>query len=150
MEMKPYNDIYMQEVPAVIIDVLSMEFMKNQYQNLKLNLIESAIHTQILNVIKAREVLLDGLVIKLMLGETSLEELQKTYGDLFLTNVRILDRCLENIEKKQFTNMFEKKYLLPQAIAQIMLERFKTDPVTTVEQLKEIIEKILNGLYLIH
>lgn len=139
-EMKPMRDKNMQEVATVIVDSLSAEFLKKQYPNLKANFIENSIHTQIRNVIKAREVLLDGLVIKLMLGETTIDELIKKYGDLYLKNTRILNRCLSNIENKQFTNMFEKKYLLPEAISQIMLERFKISPKTTIEQFKTIVE----------
>ena len=139
-KMKPFKDENMREVGPVIVDALSAEFFKEQYPNLEINLLESAIHTQIQNVIKAREVLLDGLVIKLILGETSIDELKKNYGDLYLKNTRILNRCLDNIENKQFTNMFEKKYLLPQAISQIMLEKFKIDPITSVRLLKTIIE----------
>lgn len=138
--MKPMKDKNMSEVATVMVDALSAEFMKKQYPNLKINIIENAIHAQIQNIIKAREVLLDGLVIKLMIGEITLDELQKKYGDLYLNNTRILNRCLDNIETYKFTNMFEKKYLLPQAISQIMLERFKNDPTETIKQFKTIIE----------
>lgn len=138
--MKPMKDKNMQEVATVIVDVFSAEFFKKEFPNLQINFIENAISTQIQNVLKAREVLLDGLIIKLMVGEITLEEVQKKYGDLYLKNTSILNRCLNNIENKQFSNMFEKKYLLPQAIAQIMLDRFKTDPAVAVKQLKTIIE----------
>lgn len=139
-KMKGMRDINMQEVATVMVDAFSTEFMKKQYPNLQANFIEDSIHTQVQNVMKAREVLLDGLVIKLMLGETTIDELKKDYGDLYLKNTRILDCCLDNIENKQFTNMFEKKYLLPQAISQIMLERFRVDAHTTIKQFKSIIE----------
>ena len=139
-KMKKMRDTNMQEVATVMVDVFSNEFLKTRYPHLRVNFIENSILTQIQNVMKAREVLLDGLVIKLMLGETTIDELKKNYGDLYLQNTRILSRCLDNIEKKEFSNMFEKRYLLPQAISQIMLERLMADPNNTVKQFKTIIE----------
>lgn len=140
IEMKSSKDKNMAEVAPVIIDAFSAEFMKNKYPDLQINFIEDAIRSRIQNIIKAREVLLDGLVIKLMLGEITIDDIQKKYYDLYLKNTRMLYRYIDNIERKKFTNMFEKRYLLPTAISEIMLEKLRTDPKSAVKQFKTILE----------
>ncbi len=138
------KDRNMSEIVPVILDVISNCYLSQNIPSLESNFNANAIHTQIQNVIKAREVLLDGLVIKLMLNEITLDEIKSKYGGLFLKNTNILKRCLNNIETYKFTNMYEKRYLIPQAIALKMVDLYKTNPEKAIELFKEILKNDSN------
>lgn len=138
------KDRNMSEIAPVILDAISNYYLSQNIPSLESNFNANAIHTQIQNVIKAREVLLDGLVIKLMLNEITLDEVKSKFGDLFLRNTNILKRCLENIETYKFTNMYEKRYLIPQAVALKMLDLYKTKPEKAIEIFKEILQNDAN------
>jgi len=134
------KDKNMSEVAPVILDAISNYYLSNRMPHLKSNFNTHAIHTQVQNVIKARETLLDGLVIKLMMNELTLDDIKAKYGNIFLRNTNVLKRCLENIETYNFTNMYEKRYLLPQAIALNVLDIYKKQPDEAVKLFKEILK----------
>lgn len=138
------KDNNMVEVFPVILDAISNHYLSQTIPNLESNFNAHAIETQIINVVKAREALLDGLVIKLMLGETTLDEIASKYGHIYLTNTNVLLRCLENIENIEFTNMYEIRYLVPQAIALKLLDIYKDNPKQAVSLAKEILQNDTN------
>ncbi len=144
IKCKAPKDRNMSEIIPVILDAISNYYLSQNIPSLESNFNANAIHTQIQNVIKAREVLLDGLVIKLMLNEITLDEVKSKFGNLFLRNTNILKRCLENIETYNFTNMYEKRYLIPQAVALKMLDLYRTNPEKAVEIFKEILQNDTN------
>ena len=144
IKCKAPKDRNMSEIIPVILDAISNYYLSQNISSLEFNFNTNAIHTQVQNVIKAREVLLDGLVIKLMLNEITLDEVKSKFGDLFLRNTNILKRCLENIETYKFTNMYEKRYLIPQAVALKMLDLYKTKPEKAIEIFKEILQNDAN------
>jgi len=136
----PLKDIKMKEIPTVITDHLSARFLKGKYPKLRENFVEDDKFSQIDNVIKARECLMEALIVKVMNGETSYEEVMKKYGHLYQGHLDILTRCLERIETIQFEDiLFEERYLVPQMIAVEMRERFKKNPELVAQQLKEIL-----------
>ena len=139
-ECRNWKDKDMAEIIPVIVDTLANHYFQTEFPELAENFNEDLISTQVSNVVKARYVLLEGLVIKLMLGEITLNEIQQRYGYMFLRNTRMLENCLESIEKYRFANMFEKRYLLPQAIAQLFMEKYKTNPQEAIKTLKTILE----------
>lgn len=138
LHLQPHSDENMREVCTVICDQLSNNYLKGLYPNLNKNFNENELHTQINNVIKARESLLDGIVIKVVTGRLSMAEAQQKYGHLF-NNSNILTNCVNNIETFNFSGMYEKRYLVPQAIALEMLEKFKANPKQTAEQFKQVL-----------
>ena len=127
------------EIPTVLADKLSSMFLKSVHPELALHYIENNKFRQILNVKKARECLADGLIIKVMTGEQKLEDIMSTYGELFKQFPDILPQCLDRIENFDFQPMYEKRYLIPQAIALEVVERNKDKPKVLAKQFKEII-----------
>ena len=75
-----------------------------------------------------------------MCGEISLTEVFQGYGDMFNDFPDILENKLRSIERNDYKPFYEYSYLVPQAIALEMRERFKTQPELVAKQLKEIIK----------
>ena len=140
MSLKKQQDNRMAEIPTVITDHLSSKFMQDKYPQYKVNLIENDRFRQVLNVKKARECLMDAMIVKVMCGEDTIDNVMKNYGDLFKEFPDILISRLEKIETFDFWPMFESKYLVPQAIALEMKERYKMNPQLVAKQLKHIIK----------
>ena len=82
---------------------------------------------------------MDAMIVKVMCGEDTFDNVMKTYGDLFKQFPDILPSRLEKIETYDFYPMYESKYLIPQAIALELRELFEQNPNLVAEQLKEII-----------
>ena len=141
MNFERQQDRRMSEIPTVITDHLSSQFMQDKYPEYKENLIENDKFRQVLNVKKARECLMDAMIVKVMCGEETFDNVMKTYGDLFKEFPSILTSRLEQIETFEFWPMFESKYLVPQAIALEIEDRYKTDPQLVAKQLKHIIKE---------
>lgn len=133
------KDLRMKEVTTVILDQISNYWLAQKYPQLADNFGEYLVDIQTRNVVKARESLLDGLIINMQTGEMSLQDFQSDYGDMYFKNTNVLKRCLDDIETYRFSNMYEGRYLVPQAIALKMLDRFKQDPKVATAQLKGII-----------
>ncbi len=140
IEGKRPKDRRMSEICTVICDNLSNTYLMNQFPELKKNFIANSIHAQVLNVSKARESLLDGLIIKLMTGQMSVNECEKKYSGLFLNHPGIVLNCIKNIENYEFTNMLESKYLVPQAVSLYVADIFKDNPKKGAEMFKMILE----------
>ena len=92
IKCKAPNDRNMSEIIPVIFDAISNYYLSKKIPSLQSNFNANAIHTQLQNVIKAREVLLDGLIIKLMLNEITLDEIKSKYGDKAITNASELKK----------------------------------------------------------
>lgn len=133
-----YQDKRMAEVCPVILDAISNHYFKNNSHLLQAGYKTNEINSQIVNVIKAREVLLEGLVIKVATGEMTYQEAVDKYSHIF-QNQNIILRCLDKIENYKFANMFEYRYLLPQAIALKMLDKFKENPSDTISKFKQLL-----------
>ncbi len=128
------------EYPAVILDQISSHVLRQLNMNEAEAYLEYDKFTQILNVKKARECLAEALIVKVMIGEITFDQAMSTYGNLFKEFPDIMLGCVEKIEACKFNDiMFEGKYLVPQAIALDMRERFRQDQRVVVELLKEII-----------
>lgn len=136
--IKP-KDRKTEEISTVITDNLSSIFLKKQHPEYCENYIENDRIRQIINVKKARECLMDAMIVKVMCGEDTFDNVMKTYGDLFKQFPDILLSRLEKIETYDFYPMYESKYLIPQAIALELCELFEQNPNLVAEQLKEII-----------
>lgn len=137
--LKRPKDQRMTEVCPVIMDAISSYYFSKKYPQLNENFNEDALNAQVVNVIKARESLLDAVVIDVMTGHLTQSKAVMRYGEMFSRNTNILNRCLNNIEQYKFSAMFEKKYLVPQAIALEMLDRFKQNPSLTISQFKTVL-----------
>ena len=134
------KDFKMKEIPTVITDHLSARFLKGKYPELRENFVEDDKFSQVDNVMKARECLMEALIVKVMNGEETYENVMKNYGHLYQGHQDILTRCLERIETIQFEDiMYEERYLVPQMIALEMRERFKKEPELVAKQLKQIL-----------
>lgn len=139
------KDKSVEEIPTVITDQLSSEFLKSIYPNLVKNFTENEKHTQFINVLKARESLLEGIIVKVMIGELSYNDAMDKYGKIFKNNsgIQTLQRNLDRIETYNFnTIMYESRYLVPQAIALEMRDKFKNNPREVATNLKEIIANV--------
>ncbi len=133
------KDNAVAEVSTVITDQLSTIFLKKVFPQYASNFDENLINTQVCNVIKARESLLEGVIMRVAAGDMTMQDAVASYGDMFTGNTNILERCVENIERKDFRAMYEERYLVPQAIALEMADRFLQDPEGTVKQFKEVL-----------
>lgn len=143
IELKMTKDKRVAEIPTVILDHLSLIYQMIKHSDLKKNYIEFEKYGQVINIGKARECLAGALIIKVMTGEENYESVIAKYGELFKQYPHIIEDWLDRIESFNFYDvMSEKKYLIPQAIALIMKERFKTDPTNTIKQLKEIVAHV--------
>lgn len=135
------KDRKISEVPTVIIDQLSSLYLIKRMPHLKENFIENDIFRQVLNVKKARESLLDGLIVKIMTNEISFSDAVKKYGNLFKQYPYMLDSALHRIETYNFNDiMFESKYLIPQMISLEMRECFLNSPTSVAQDLKTLIQ----------
>lgn len=133
------KDARVSEIPTVITDELSSRFLKKKYPQFARYFLENDKYVQKLNVKKARECVFDALLIKIMCGEMSLAEVLQNYGEMFEDFPDILPNKLISIEENKFKPLYEYSYLIPQAIAMEMRERFKEQPELVAKQLKEII-----------
>lgn len=140
MECIRSKDCRVSEIPSVITDQLSSRFLKKKYPLFAENFLENDKFTQKQNVKKARECVFDALLTKVMCGEISLTEVFQGYGDMFNDFPDILENKLRSIERNDYKPFYEYSYLVPQAIALEMRERFKTQPELVAKQLKEIIK----------
>ncbi len=139
IECKPLKDKRMTEVPTLIIDAISNYYLSTAMPTLAKNFNENALNAQVLNVLKAREALLDGLIIKAITGEETIDNIIKNYSDLYLNNTNILERCIRRIETHNFSNMYEARYLLPQIIALNILKQFQTNSEETIKEYKQLL-----------
>ena len=133
------NDDTVAEVSTVITDQLSTIFLKKAFPQYVANFDENLINIQVCNVIKARESLLEGVIMSVAAGDITMQDAVATYGDMFTGNTNILERCVESIEREDFRAMYEKRYLVPQAVALEMADRFVLDPEGTIAQFKEVL-----------
>ena len=135
------NDKNMSEVPTVICDQLTIVYLMNKYPNLKKNLLEYSIFTQIQNVKKARISLLECLVVKVMCNEIKLDDAIKKYGHLYKDFPYLIDQTLDRIENIKFNDiLFESKYLIPQMIALEMRDRLSISKEKTIHDFKTLIK----------
>lgn len=151
---KGRKDFRISELATVITDHLSNFHLKNVFPSLSENFNENSIFQLLMLVAKARETLIEGLLMKVALGEETLENIEQKYPQLFnsklmekeLSNIQTSIKTLENpdykLEKNEshFAFMFESKYLIPTIAATNILERFKTEPEVVASQLKNLVE----------
>lgn len=136
------NDKNMSEVPPVICDQLTIVYLMNKYPNLKKNLLEYSIFTQIQNVKKARISLLECLVVKVMCNEIKLDDAIKKYGHLYKDFPYLIDQTLNRIENFKFNDiLLESKYLIPQMIALEMRDRLAISKEKTLCDFKALVEQ---------
>ena len=140
MECVGPKDKRVGEIPAVITDHLSTNFLKKKYPQFAENFLESDKLGQKLNIKKARECVFDALFIKVMCGEVSLEEVLQKYGNMFNDFPSILLDKLRDVEMNAYKPFYEYSYLVPQAIALEMADRAKDQPKLVAKQLKGIIK----------
>ena len=135
------SDKEMSEIPTVIIEHLTSLYLMKRFPNLKNNYIENEIYRQIVNVRKARESLLDGLIVKVMTNEITYKDAVEKYGKLFEPYPYMLESAMRRIKTYNFNNiMSENKYLIPQMIALELRDNFAYNPSNVVQELKVIIE----------
>ena len=150
------KDMSVSEIPTLIVDQLSSRFLMKKHPQFAENFLENEKFEQKQNVKKARECVFDALLIKIICGEMTFEKVIQNYGDMFSEFPDILPDKLKEIEKNEYKPFYEYTYLIPQAIALEMGEKFKKQPELAAKQLKEIIkdnhilteEQILNYLVL--
>ena len=140
MNFKRQEDYRMSEIPTTIMYYLSSQFMRSKYSQYRENFVENDIYNQFSSVQKARECLMEAMIVKAVCGEETLDSAMKSYGDLFKEFPNMLQSRLEKIETFKFIPMYESQYIVPQAIALEMRERYKTDPQQVAKQLKYLIE----------
>ena len=148
------KDFRISELATVITDHLSNFHLQSMFPSLSENFNENSISQLLMLVAKARETLIEGLLMKVALGEETLENIKQNYSQLFnsklmekeLSNIQTSIKVLENpeyeLEKNEshFAFMFESKYLIPTIAATTVLERFKTNPEAVATQLKNLVE----------
>jgi len=139
MSFEGQNDSSMAEIPTVILDKLSSKFLKNKFPGFYRNFNENEKFVQIQNVKKARECLMDAMLVKVVCGEETYDNVVQNYGRLFAEFPDLLPSRIHDIEEYNFQPMFEKKYIIPQAIATCLSERFDKQPEVVAKQLKYII-----------
>lgn len=140
MQYKRPKDNRFAEIPTVITDNLASVFMQQNYPQYSANFIENDKFRQVLNVKKARESLMDAMIVKVMCGEETFDSVMQKYGDLFKQFPDILKTRLEKLETFEFYPMEESKYLIPQAISLEMKDRFAQNPELIAKQLKHLIK----------
>lgn len=140
MIFKRQQDHRLAEIPTVVTDNLSSLFMQEKYPDLQENLIENDIFRQVLNVKKARECLMDAMIVKVMCGEITYDEVMNKYGNIFKQFPDILTTRLKKIETFKFYPMEESKYLVPQAVSLELTEQFGKNPKLVAKQLKHLIK----------
>ena len=143
-DMEPIKDKRMDEIPSVIIDELSTIYLGLTHPELKEQLEADTRNRKLLSVLKARECLFEGLIIKAALGEISLEEIYARYGDELEQLPGMVYRKLDELnEHNGFRYLFnEAKYLVPHAMALKMRERFVKNPEEASKELKTLIEHV--------
>lgn len=139
MNFSKQIDDRMPEVPTVIADNLASLYMQETCPDKLINLIENDRFRQFLNVKKARECLMDALIVKVVTGEETIDNIVQQYGHLYEDFPNIINSRFEKIEKFEFYPMFEKKYLIPQAIALELKERYEQNPALVAEEFKDLI-----------
>jgi len=139
------KDIKMLEVAPVILDFISNYYLAQQYPKLKKNFSDNLLFYNVQNVMKAREVLFEGLTIKLMLNEITIQEIESKYGKFLLRiPLKLLENCIESIETENFAYMYESQYLILPVIASNVLEIYKTNPKDAVDLFKNILKNDTN------
>lgn len=141
-KMIPLADSRMDEIPSIIVDALSSEFMREAYPELAEGVEEAQKDDFIVSVIKARECLLEALIVKMGVGEIGMDEAFEKYEHIFKKTPGVVHRKFNELRQEgRFENPFyEYRYIVPQAIAQEMRERYKKDPQRASSELKTIIE----------
>ena len=103
--------------------------------------LQNELNRQIINVGKAQESLAEALIVKLVTREITLDFIRLNYSELFEKNPQVIEMIFDKIEHFQFNEvMTESKYLIPQAIALEMKDRFTTNSKEVAAELKTIIE----------
>ena len=139
LEATGRKDDTVAEVCTVITDQLSTIFLKKAFPQYVANFDENLANVQVCNVIKARESLLEGVIMSVACGDMTMQDAVANYAHMYTGNPNILERCINNIETYNFQAMYEKRYLVPQAIALEMADRFVQDPEGTVKQFKDVL-----------
>ncbi len=149
-ETRPKKDKKMTEICTCMTDVFVREFLADKYPYLEERAKNCYITSQVDNIAKAKETLFDANIIKFGLGEITFAELENNYTKLFGNNLHLFNDRLDKIYNKkylpdidgkvEYIPLYEHRYLIPQAIAQIMLEKYKKDPKNALKQFKNILE----------
>lgn len=135
------KDSRIDEIPTLIIEQLITIFLMEKYPQYAENFLENDKFGMCFNVKKARESLMDALIVKIVCGDITYEEALKKYGHLYKEFPGMLNLKLGQIETYKFYPMFESKYLIPHAIALELRQRYKDNPQLVAKQLKHIIKK---------
>lgn len=125
---KRKKDWRMMELMPVISDQLSPIILSKIFPRFRENFAEARLESQVINVMKARKSVVEGMFVKMMAGEVGMEELLTTYNNLFGGNMKVAQEIFEAVQNRKFDAMFEARYLLPQAAAIEMAERFEKNP----------------------
>ncbi len=140
LESEKRKDWRVDEVPTLITDNLSTDYLKQTHPEFKENFLENEKFTEVFNVKKARECVADALIIKIMCGEVSVTEALNQYGDLYNDFPDILPTKLSQIEEGRYNPLYEYRYLVPRAISTEMAERYRENPELVAKQIKEVID----------
>ena len=124
----------MAELVPSIVDVFALELYGKRHPEHAHIVAEAKKQALVSNVLKARQTLLEACVIKVMLGETTFEEVLAKYGHIF--GPAMVSDCVEDIEKGDFNPLFEAKYVLPHVMAETLIEMFKQNPEETIKNIK--------------
>ena len=138
---KRVKDNRVEEIPTLIVEQLATIFLMEKYPQYTENFLENDRFGLFFSVKKARESLMDALIVKVVSGDMGFEEAVKKYGHLFNGFPRMLSAKLEQIETYNFYPMFEFKYLIPEAISWELREKYQENPQLVVRQLKYIIKE---------
>ena len=140
MSGEKQTDSRVTEIPTVITDKLSSEFLAAKYPQYRGNFVENEKFSQILNVKKARECLLDALIIKVATKEETLDAVIEKFGYLFKDYPNLIMKKIKDIESYNFHPLYELRYLVPQMVALEIKDHSKTEPQDVAEQLKYLIQ----------
>ena len=154
LECAQRKDIQISELPTMIVDALSTYYFEDKFPSLSVNFNEHKIFKMLQTVAKAKESFVEGMLMKVALGEETLENIEQMHPELFYS--KLMEKQLNAITsttqkiknpnyklsdgETYFAYMFEYKYLIPIAASDIILERFKTNPNEVSKQLKTLFE----------
>ncbi len=140
LELKNSNRA-ISEVATDICDELSLIFLGNIHKNKLIYLCVARDWMIEDEYFKRKSRLLDAIVVKVMAGEWSLDEVKQKYGFLFKGQEFLIDNCIEKIKDVKFKNIFAYfEHILGCVISKEMIARFLLDPKRVASELKEILK----------
>jgi hypothetical protein len=137
-EGRRYVDKQMMEVCACIIDNLYFDFASKKHPGEADAIKCDYAKYLVSNIDKAKKSLFEACVVQVVTGKATEDELKDKYGDLF--SLDYIRRRLKDIETYQFGDLYEGRYLLPQAIAKGFMDLYHKEPEQAIRNLKGVMK----------